>query len=201
MQRLAVGGENGCRWAGRALPPSGGGDAVPTAGAKGDVGHLRFPMSPLDTPLTFRWPLSKAFAAKREKRGLGSVRRFGYIELQYPEFTLRSLQRRQCAAIRCRAVALRCEKLRFHQERTLGAPNAPVGPSHLDARPEGVASKGGSGVSRGEKGTIGALSPLVSAGRPRHPRPPKAATVRAHIERSLAFTGCAAVSTEPLTLC
>ena len=142
---------SGCRWAGRALPPSGGGDAVPTAGAKGDVGHLRFPMSPLDTPLTFRWPLSKAFAAKREKRGLGSVRRFGYIELQYPEFTLRSLQRRQCAAIRCRAVALRCEKLRFHQERTLGAPNAPVGPSHLDARPEGVASKGGSGVSRGER--------------------------------------------------
>ena len=41
------------------------GDAVPTAGAKGDVGHLRFPMSPLDTPLTFHWPLSEAFAAKR----------------------------------------------------------------------------------------------------------------------------------------
>ena len=72
----------------------------PRRGAKGDVGHLRFPMSPLDTPLTFRWPLSKAFAAKREKRGLGSVRRFGYIELQYPEFTLRSLQRCQCAARR-----------------------------------------------------------------------------------------------------
>ena len=61
-----------------ALPPSGGGDAVPTAGAKGDVGHLRFPMSPLDTPLTFRWPLSEAFAAKRGLRGLGSVRRFAY---------------------------------------------------------------------------------------------------------------------------
>ena len=45
--------------------------AVPTAGAKGDVGHLRFPMSPLDTPLTFHWPLSEAFAAKRG--GGGSV--------------------------------------------------------------------------------------------------------------------------------
>ena len=66
---------SGCRWAGRALPPSGGGDAVPTAGAKGDVGHLRFPMSPLDPLLTFRWPLSEAFAAKRGLRGLGSVRR------------------------------------------------------------------------------------------------------------------------------
>ena len=50
----------------------------PAAGAKGDVGHLRFPMSPLDTPLTFRWPLSEAFAAKRGVRGLDSVRRFAY---------------------------------------------------------------------------------------------------------------------------
>ena len=65
------------------------GDAVPTAGAKGDVGHLRFPMSPLDTPLTFRWPLSKAFAAKRGLRGLGSVRLSACGTLYCPEFTLR----------------------------------------------------------------------------------------------------------------
>ena len=63
--------------------------AVPTAGAKGDVGHLRFPMSPLDTPLTFRWPLSEAFAAKRGLRGLGSVRQGAYGTLYCPEFTLR----------------------------------------------------------------------------------------------------------------
>ena len=62
--------------------------AVPTAGAKGDVGHLRFPMSPLDTPLTFRWPLSKAFAAKRGRRGLGSVRRAGFGTLLGSEFPL-----------------------------------------------------------------------------------------------------------------
>ena len=72
-----------------ALPPSGGGDAVPTAGAKGDVGHLRFPMSPLDTPLTFRWPLSEAFAAKWGLRGLGSVRRAGFGKPHCPEFALR----------------------------------------------------------------------------------------------------------------
>ena len=63
--------------------------AVPTAGAKGDVGHLRFPMSPLDTPLTFRRPLSKAFAAKRGRRGLGSVRRAGFGTLSGPEVSLR----------------------------------------------------------------------------------------------------------------
>ena len=65
----------------------------PPTGAKGDVGHLRFPMSPLDTPLTFRWPLSKAFAAKREKRGLGSVRRADFGTLSDPEVSLRDLPR------------------------------------------------------------------------------------------------------------
>ena len=63
------------------------------AETKGDVGHLRFPMSPLDTPLTFRWPLSKAFAAKRGLRGLGSVRRAGFGKLSGPEVSLRDLPR------------------------------------------------------------------------------------------------------------
>ena len=61
----------------------------PRRGAKGDVGHLRFPMSPLDTPLTFHWPLSEAFAAKRGLRGLGSVRRAGFGTLLCPEVSLR----------------------------------------------------------------------------------------------------------------
>ena len=59
------------------------------AETRGDVGHLRFPMSPLDTPLTFRWPLSEAFAAKWGLRGLGSVRRAGFGKPHCPEFALR----------------------------------------------------------------------------------------------------------------
>ena len=85
-RRRRVHGGGDCRWA-----PTG--NAVSTAGAKGDVGHLRFPMSPLDTPLTFRWPLSEAFAAKRGLRGLGSVRRFAYGTLSGPEVSLRDLPR------------------------------------------------------------------------------------------------------------
>ena len=112
------------------------------AETRGDVGHLRFPMSPLDTPLTFRWPLSEAFAAKRGVRGLGSVRRAAFGTHYCPEFTLRKPQRCQCAARQCRAAAFRCEKLRFDQGVCLGAGNAPVGLSHLDARPKGVASQG-----------------------------------------------------------
>ena len=155
-----------------ALPPSGGGDAVSTAGAKGDVGHLRFPMSPLDTPLTFRWPLSEAFAAKRGRRGLGSVRRAAYGTLVRPEVTLRELPR---ISVRGQTVQSACFALR----------KAPL-PSSVDPwstkRPCGPLAfrraTGGSrvqrrvwGVKRG-KGTIGALSPLVSAGRPRHSPPP-----------------------------
>ena len=137
------------------------------AETKGDVGHLRFPMSPLDTPLTFRWPLSKAFAAKRGLRGLGSVRRFGYIELQYPEFTLRYSPR---ITVRGQTVQSGCFALRKAPLPSRAYPwstKRPCGPLVLRR------ATGGSrvqrrvwGVKRG-KGTIGALSPLVSAARRR----------------------------------
>ena len=54
------------------------GDAVPTAGAKGDVGHLRFPMSPLDTPLTFREPRRPSVARRNGGYG-GSVPCVGQV--------------------------------------------------------------------------------------------------------------------------
>ena len=132
-RRMAACGGRECRCSPARMPPSGGGD-------KRGQGHRMVPLPPLDTPLTFRWPLSEAFAAKRGLRGLGSVRRTDFGTLLCPEVSLRDLQRCQCAARRCRAAAFRCEKLRFDQGVCLGAGNAPVGPSHLDARPKGVAS-------------------------------------------------------------
>ena len=131
------------------------------AETKGDVGHLRFPMSPLDTPLTFRWPLSKAFAAKRGLRGLGSVRRFGYIELQYPEFTLRYSPR---ITVRGQTVQSGCFALRKAPLPTRAYPwstKRPCGPLVLRR------ATGGSrvqrrvwGVKRGQE-TIGVLSPCL----------------------------------------
>ena len=154
-------------------------------------------MSPLDTPLTFRWPLSKAFAAKREKRGLGSVRQAAYGTLSDPEVSLRYPPR---ITVRVRTVQGGSVPLRKAPLPSRAYPwssKRPCGPLAFRR------ATGGSrvqrkvwGVKRG-KGTIGALSPLVSAARRRHyPRPPKAANVRAHLERSLASTGCAAVSAE-----
>ena len=60
-----------------------------TKGARTPNGFL----APLDTPnLPFK-PLSGAFAAKRGLRGLGSVRRFAFGTLLYPEVSLRDLPR------------------------------------------------------------------------------------------------------------
>ena len=65
------------------------------------------------------------------------------------------------AARQCRAAAFRCEKLRFDQGCTLGLPDVPVGSSHLDARPKGVASKGRSGESRGDRKPCLVSCPLL----------------------------------------
>ena len=51
------------------------------------------PFPPLDSPKPSFEPLSEAFAAKRGRRGLGSVRRFAYGTLVRPEVTLRELPR------------------------------------------------------------------------------------------------------------
>ena len=58
------------------------------------------------------------------------------------------------------------------------------------ARPKGVAARRKVwGVKRGQETIPGVLSPFVPAGEHRHPRPPKAANVHAHIERKAASSG------------
>ena len=144
----------------------------PAAGAKGDVGHLRFPMSPLDTPLTFRWPLSKAFAAKREKRGLGSMRQAAYGTLSDPEVSLRYPPRITVRGRTLQGGSVPLRKAPLPSRACPWSTKRPCGPLAFRR------ATGGSrvqrrvwGVKRG-KGTIGALSPLVSAARRRHPPPP-----------------------------
>ena len=141
---------------------------APADRGKRGKGHRMVPFPPLDSPKPSFEPLSKAFAAKWGRRGLGSVRRAGFGTLLCPEVTLRGLPR---ITVRGQTVQGACLALR----------KAPL-PSSVDPwsteRPcEPLAFRratGGSrvqrrvwGVKRG-KGTIGALSPLVSAGRARH---------------------------------
>ena len=72
-----------------------------TKGARTPNGFL----APLDAPNLPFALTHRRCAAKRGTRGLGSGRRGDCGTHGRPEFTLRDLQRCQCAAIRCRAIA------------------------------------------------------------------------------------------------
>ena len=120
------------------------------------------------------------------------MRRAGFGTLCCPEFTLRKPSRItvrgqtvQGGGVPLRKAPLRSRVYPWSSRRPCGplAFRRATGGSRVQRKVWGV--------KRG-KGTIGALSPLVSAGRARHfsaarrrhyPRPPKAANVRAHIER------------------
>ena len=155
---------------------------------------------PLLTSLTFlcaATPFGRA--AKRGLRGLGSVRRFAFGTLSGPEFPLRKPPR---ITVRGQTVQGACLVL-----RKAPLPSSAVSWStkrHCGPLAFRRATKGSRvqrkvwGVKRGQETILGVLSPFVSAGRPRHPRPPKAAIVHAHLERKVASTGCAAGSAENL---
>ena len=147
------------------------------AGAKGDVGHLRFPMSPLDTPLTFRWSLSKAFAAKRGLRGLGSVRLSAYGTLYCPEFTLHKPPRITVRGQTVQGVRLVLRKAPLQSRACPWSTKRIWRPIAFRRATEGRRGlKEGLGESRGGKGTIRCPCPLLppavgtaSPGRRRRP--------------------------------
>ena len=162
------------------MPPSGGGGLSAPAdrerrahgGGKRGKGHRMVPFPPLDSPKPSFEPLSNAFAAKRGRRGLGSVSRFAFRTLLCPEFTLRYPPRItvrgqtvQGGGVPLRKAPLRSRVYPWCTKRPCGplAFRRATGGSRVQRRVWGV--------KRG-KGTIGALSPLVSAGRARHSPPP-----------------------------
>ena len=138
-------------------------------GQKGKRAPGMVPFPPLDSPKPSFEPLSKAFAAKRGRRGLGSVCRADFGTLLCPEVNLRDLPRItvrgqtvQSACFALRTAPLRSRVYPWSSERPCGplAFRRATGGSRVQRRVWGV--------KRG-KGTIGALSPLVSAARRRHP--------------------------------
>ena len=123
---------------------------MPTARGKRGQGHRMVPLPPLDSPKPSFAPRLPSVARRNGGYG-GSVPCVFQLICSCNALNLHCVIRRayQCAAGQCRAAAFRCEKLHFDQGVCLGAPDAPVGPSHLDARPKGVASQGKVGESRG----------------------------------------------------
>ena len=154
---------------------------------------------PLLTPLTFL--LSRDALRLRGEtgvRGLGSGRRTDFGLLLCPEFTLREaprmtvrghpVQGANAVAAKSSASIKGCA---LEHQTPLWVPRI-LTRDRRESRP-----KERSGSQEGQ-GNLGVPAPFVSAGRPRHPRPPKAATAHALRGRTVASTGCAAVSAQGL---
>ena len=173
----AGGGENSCRWAGWALPPSAARDCrYPPTGAIGD----RTPnmvSCPLLTPLTFLCADTSEMCSKRGLRGLGSVRRADFGTLLCPEFTLRELPRITVRGQTVQGVRLALRKAPLPSRIYPWSTKRPCGPLAFSRATEGRRGlKEGLGESRGGKGTIRCSFPLLppvvgtaSPGRRRRP--------------------------------
>ena len=139
----------------------------PPTGAKGGKGTVWFPC-PLLTPPNP--PLRRDSLRSRGEtgvRGLGSGRLSAYGTLYRPEFTLRKPPR---ITVRGQTVQGACTPLRKAPLRSRAYPwstRRPCGPLAFRRATGGSrVQRRAWGVKRG-KGTIGALSPLVSAARRR----------------------------------
>ena len=144
---------------------------------------------PLLTPFNFlRDATPFGCASKRGLRGLGSGRQGAYGTLLDPEVTLRDLPRITVHGqpVQGENTLLRKALLRSRMEPW--STKRICGP--LAFRREAMLSVQRKvwGVKRGKK-TIGCLSLLAPVGGHRHPRPPKAANVRALRRRKVASSG------------
>ena len=140
-----------------------------TGGNKRGKGHRMVPFPPLDSPKPSFEPLSEAFAAKRGKRGLGSVRRAGFGTLSGPEVSLRDPPRITVRGQTVQGGDVPLRKAPLRSSVDPWSTRRPCGPLAFRRATAGSrVQRRVWGVKRG-KGTIGALSPLVSAGRARHP--------------------------------
>ena len=134
---------------GKAVPTAGGLPVFTGGNKRGQDTKHGF-LSPLDSPYL---PLRRDALRLRGETGVAGARfrasgRFWEAVMPWISLALSAAHdsARPSGAGRERR---RCEKLRFDQGCALGAANAPVGPSLLDARPKGVASQGKVGESRG----------------------------------------------------
>ncbi len=167
------------------------------------------PLPPLDSPKPSFALTHRRCAAKRELRGLGSVRRSAYMQPSCPEFTLRYPPRITVRGHSVQGGSVPLRKASLRSRVCSWSTKRPCGPLAFRRATEGSrVLRKVRGVKRGQETMFGVLSPFVSAGRPRHPRPPKAAMhTPCHGEYPPSREGVsrlqrqAAVSAVPLTLC
>ena len=137
------------------------GYAVPTARGKRGQGHRMVPLPPLDSPKPSFALTHRRCAAKRELRGLGSVRRADFRTLSGPEFTLRSSPRITVRGHPVQGGSVLLRKAPLQSMMIPWSTRRPCGPLAFRRATEGSrVQRKVRGVKRGQE-TIGVLSPLA----------------------------------------
>ena len=142
---MAAFGGRGCRCSPAGMPPSGGGD-------KRGQGHHMVPLPPLDSPKPSFALTHRRCAAKRGKRGLGSVRRADFRTLSGPEFTLRQPPRITVPVHPVQGVRIRLRKALLRSSVVPWSTKRPCGPLAFRRATEGSrVQRKGWGVKRGRE--------------------------------------------------
>ena len=148
------------------VPPSGGGD-------KRGQGDQMVPLPPLDSPKPSFALTHRRCAAKRGKRGLGSVRRFAFGTLSGPEVSLRGLPRITVRGQTVQGVCLALRKAPLRSSVYPWSTKRPCGPLAFRRATEGSrVQRKVRGVKRGQETILGVLSPFAPVGGHRHSPPP-----------------------------
>ena len=151
-----------------ALPPSGGGD-------KRGQGHRMVPLPPLDSPKPSFALTHRRCAAKRELRGLGSVRRADFGTLSGPEVSLRDLPRITVRGQTVQGGSVPLRKAPLPSRVYPWSTKRPCGPLAFRRATEGSrVQRKGWGVKRGRETLVSLplLSPPPGGGK--GTRPPRA---------------------------
>ena len=154
-------------------------------GGKRGQGHRMVPLPPLDSPKPSFALTHRRCAAKRELRGLGSVRRAGFGTLLGPEFSLRKAPRMTVRGHPVQGVCVLLRKAPLRSMVYSWSTKRPCGPLAFRRATEGsrVLRKGW-GVKRGRETlvSLSLLPPPPGGGnaRPAHRQPisPAAASRR-----------------------
>ena len=163
FRRLAAAGEIGPTGPGvirhdmaYALPPSGGGD-------KRGQGHRMVPLPPLDSPKPSFALTHQRCAAKRELRGLGSVRRAAYGTLSDPEVSLRKPPRITVRGQTVQGGSVPLRKAPLPSSVDPWSSKRPCGPLAFRRATEGSrVQRKMRGSQEGDKKPFGVLSPFCS---------------------------------------
>ena len=144
-------------------PPSAAGEGRAHGEGKRGKGHRMVPFPPLDSPKPSFEPLSEAFAAKRGKRGLGSVRRFAFGTLSGPEVSLRDLPRITVRGQTVQGVRLALRKAPLRSMVYPWSTRRSCGPLAFRRATAGSRVRGKMwGCQEGDKKPGGCLGPLLS---------------------------------------